>query len=102
MTNIDNISSHFSLSLYSVETPAFSSICHSILGPQSTFVLRHDLLLLFFLPPDLDVSPMTDIVERVNDIYMAVVESEECMERVACEIGGLAKDVGLQENSIAK
>lgn len=45
---------------------------------------------------------MTDIVERVNDIYMAVVESEECMERVACEIGGLAKDVGLQENSIAK
>lgn len=47
-------------------------------------------------------SPLVDVVERVNDIYMAVVESEECMERVACEIGGLAQDVGLQENSLAK
>lgn len=47
-------------------------------------------------------SPLNDIVERVNDIYMAVVESEECMERVACEIGGLANDVGLQENSLTK
>ncbi len=45
---------------------------------------------------------MNDIVERVNDIYMAVVESEECMERIACEIGGLAEDVGLRENSVAK
>lgn len=49
-----------------------------------------------------DVAPMTDIVERVNDIYLAVVESEECMERIACEIGGLASDVGLKENSIAR
>ena len=45
---------------------------------------------------------MTDIVERVNDIYMAVVESEECMQRIACEVGGLANDVGLQENSLTK
>lgn len=53
---------------------------------------------------DLDgaASPMTDVVERVNDIYMAVVESEECMERIACEIGGLAGDVGLKENSLTK
>lgn len=49
-----------------------------------------------------DVSPMTDIVERVNSVYMAVVESEECMERIACEIGGLAADVGLKENAVAK
>merc|ERR1711981_1552584 len=42
-----------------------------------------------------DVNPMTDVVERVNDIYSAVVQSEECMERIACEIGGLAADVGL-------
>lgn len=48
------------------------------------------------------VSTMTDVVERVNDIYMAVVESEECMERIACELGGLASDVGLKDNSIAK
>jgi hypothetical protein len=33
---------------------------------------------------------------------MAVVESEECMERIACEIGGLAADVGLRENSLER
>lgn len=49
-----------------------------------------------------DVSPLTDVVERVNDIYMAVVESEECMERIACEVGGLAGVVGLKENSLAQ
>merc|ERR1711902_450310 len=42
-----------------------------------------------------DVNPMSDVVGRVNDIYSAVVQSEECMERIACEIGGLAADVGL-------
>merc|ERR1712045_393256 len=41
-----------------------------------------------------DVNPMSDVVGRVNDIYSAVVQSEECMERIACEIGGLAADVG--------
>lgn len=51
---------------------------------------------------DEDVSPMSDVMERVNDIYTAVVNSEECMERVACEIGGLAADFGLQENKMAK
>lgn len=45
---------------------------------------------------------MNDIVERVNDIYLAVVESEECMERIACEVGALAGDVGLQEAPLAK
>ena len=47
-------------------------------------------------------NPLADVVERVNDIYMSVVESEECMQRIACEIGGLAEDVGLKENSLAK
>ena len=41
---------------------------------------------------------MTDVVERVNDIYTAVVQSEECMERIACEVGGLAADVGLKQS----
>jgi len=45
-----------------------------------------------------DVNPMTDVVERVNDIYTAVVQSEECMERIACEVGGLAADVGLSQS----
>lgn len=42
-----------------------------------------------------DANPMVDMAERVNDIYNSVIQSEECMERIACEIGGLAKDVGL-------
>lgn len=47
-------------------------------------------------------SPLNDVVERVNDIYMSVVESEECMQRIACEVGGLAKDVGLKDNGVTK
>lgn len=42
-----------------------------------------------------DINPMNDVVQRVNDIYSSVVASEECMERIACEVGGLAADVGL-------
>ena len=47
-----------------------------------------------------DVNPMVDVVERVNDIYSSVVASEECMERIACEVGGLAKDVGLTHPAV--
>merc|ERR1712223_689550 len=49
-----------------------------------------------------DVNPMSDVVGRVNDIYSAVVQSEECMERIACEIGGLAADVGLTQSPSVK
>merc|ERR1712141_718410 len=49
-----------------------------------------------------DVNPMTDVVERVNDIYSSVVASEECMERIACEVGGLAADVGLTQSPALK
>jgi hypothetical protein len=45
---------------------------------------------------------MTDVVERVNDIYSAVVQSEECLERIACEIGGLAADVGITQSPITQ
>jgi len=48
------------------------------------------------------VNPMTDVVERVNDIYSSVVASEECMERIACEVGGLAADVGLTQSPALK
>merc|ERR1712045_318925 len=51
---------------------------------------------------DADVNPMTDVVERVNDIYSSVVASEECMERIACEVGGLAADVGLTQSPALK
>ena len=49
-----------------------------------------------------DVNPMTEVVGRVNDIYSAVVQSEECMERIACEVGGLAADVGLTQSPSVK
>ena len=42
-------------------------------------------------------STENSLVERVQDIYMAVVESEECMERVACEVGGIAADAGVNK-----
>jgi len=51
---------------------------------------------------DEDVNPMSDVVGRVNDIYSAVVQSEECMERIACEVGGLAADVGLTQSPAIK
>lgn len=44
-----------------------------------------------------EASGLLDVVERVNDIYGSVMESEECMERIACEVGGLAADVGLNQ-----
>ena len=60
------------------------------------------LIFIGFLRIISDVNPMTDVVERVNDIYSAVVTSEECMERIACEIGGLAADVGLTQSPAVK
>jgi len=44
-----------------------------------------------------DVSGNT-IVDRVQDIYMSVMQSEECMERIACEVGGIVDDTGLSKN----
>lgn len=44
-----------------------------------------------------DANPMTDVVDRVSDIYNAVVTSEGCMERIACEVGGLAGDFGMTD-----
>lgn len=34
------------------------------------------------------------MVERMMDMYQAIIESEECLERVACDVGGLANDAG--------
>jgi len=44
-----------------------------------------------------DDSAAANVIERVQDMYMALMESEECMERVACEIGGLAEDAGFSK-----
>merc|ERR1719184_210825 len=42
----------------------------------------------------------TKLVERLQDMYLAVIESEECVERIACEIGGIARDAGLDQNLV--
>merc|ERR1712210_165562 len=42
----------------------------------------------------------TKLVERLQDMYLAVIESEECVERIACEVGGIARDAGLDENLV--
>lgn len=43
-------------------------------------------------------DPASNLVERVGDIYRAVVESEDCMERIACQLGGIAADAGLNRD----
>lgn len=43
---------------------------------------------------DVDESPASNLIERAQDMYMAILESEECIERVVCELGGLVEDAG--------
>jgi len=43
---------------------------------------------------DEDESPAANMLDRVQDMYMAIMESEECFERVICELGGLVEDAG--------
>jgi len=38
-------------------------------------------------------NPVYDLAERVQDMYSAVLRSEECMEKIVCELGGMAKDL---------
>jgi len=49
-----------------------------------------------------DEDARSDVIERVNEIYTAVVQSEECMEKIACEVGALAGDVGLTQSPALK
>jgi len=45
-----------------------------------------------------DDSAAANVVDRIQDMTMALMESEECMERIACEMGGLAEDVGISKS----
>jgi len=45
-----------------------------------------------------DEPPAANMVERIQDMYMALMESEECMERIACEVGGLVSDAGISKS----
>merc|ERR1712021_100603 len=49
-----------------------------------------------------DDDTSSDVIDRVNEIYTAVVQSEECMEKIACEVGALAGDVGLTRSPALK
>jgi len=43
-------------------------------------------------------SSPNSLVERVQDIYASVLESEECLERVACEVGAMVEDMGVNKS----
>jgi hypothetical protein len=45
-------------------------------------------------------SSPNSLVERVQDIYASVLESEECLERVACEVGGMVEDMGVNKSML--
>jgi len=38
------------------------------------------------------------VMSRVQDIFQSVVQSEECLERIACEMGGLVADAGMSKD----
>merc|ERR1712102_92475 len=42
-----------------------------------------------------DSEVSVNAVERMMDMYQAIIESEECLERVACDVGAMASDAGL-------
>merc|ERR1712170_128074 len=42
-----------------------------------------------------DESSEVSAVARMMDMYQAIMESEECLERVACGVGAMASDAGL-------
>merc|ERR1712106_909455 len=44
---------------------------------------------------DEEASP--GVADKMMDIMSAVATSEQCMERIACEVGGLANDYGVDK-----
>lgn len=42
-----------------------------------------------------DEDVASDVINRIQGIYEAVVQSEECIESIACNAGALARDVGI-------
>ena len=47
-------------------------------------------------------TKITEADHQTDEIYTAVVQSEECMEKIACEVGALAGDVGLTQSPALK
>jgi len=40
------------------------------------------------------------LMDRVQDIFLSVVQSGECMERISCEVGGILSDSSLSDNAL--
>ena len=80
------------------KTDHISEPCGDPVNPRcarlTSICMEDHLSLNLSSSPD---STENSLVERVQDIYLAVVESEECMERVACEVGGIAADAGINK-----
>lgn len=56
--------------------------------------MPHEILINHSPFDCLDEPAAANMIERVQDMYMAILESEECIERVVCELGGLVEDAG--------
>lgn len=41
------------------------------------------------------------MLNQIQDMVQAVVESEECIERIACDVGGLARDAGFDSSLVS-
>lgn len=48
--------------------------------------------------PDGEETGLDDMTTRINNIYLAVMNSEECMQRIICEAGGVMKDVTAKDS----
>merc|ERR1712113_113754 len=94
---------------YGASAPSYGAAAETGLDLTTIIIPLLALLGLFLLFPtyvtltsvrrkreaidDSEVS--VNAVERMMDMYQAVIESEECLERVACDVGAMASDAGL-------
>jgi len=77
------------LDLTSILIPILALLGLSLLFPTFVTINRKKRDVM-----DEDESPASNMIERAQDMYMAILESEECIERVVCELGGLVEDAG--------
>merc|ERR1712012_605724 len=94
---------------YGASAPSYGAAAETGLDLTTIIIPLLALLGLFLLFPtyvtltsvrrkreaidDSEVS--VNAVERMMDMYQAVIESEECLERVACDVGAMASEPGL-------
>merc|ERR1712122_269851 len=92
---------------YGASAPSYGAAAETGLDLTTIIIPLLALLGLFLLFPTyvtltsvrrkreaIEDAGETNMVERMMDMYQAIIESEECLERVACDVGGLANDAG--------